>query len=107
MTFTGKYNDQTVRLEGDIYMFSGQTAAGILNEGVYDVSDSDFTGNKIYNASAYLTVPGGQASQMASGSMTVTHVEGGYNLVFDITNVNGENLKAKYTGTITGVSNPM
>ncbi len=106
LNFEGTANGETVRIEYAGFWQMGDYTIGRLNEGVYNVTDSDFTGNIVYASSVYVTVPGAPASDLVSGTVTVSWVEGGYEFVFDVATISGSTLKATYSGPVVGMQDP-
>lgn len=110
-TWKGNYHtlalttdDEAVKLVADIYTYNSKY--GYLYEGTYSVKNSgySFTEGEIDYYYSYITIDGEKAI-LDSGTITVDiNDDLTYNIVVDVKDANGRELKGSYNGAVEGMS---
>lgn len=78
--------------------------ANVFAPGVYTIG-SDYTGMVIWAEYCQVSIDGGAMEMPESGTLTVTHVDGKYNLLYDFKTASAT-IKAQYTGSLAGMKDP-
>lgn len=104
----GTVNGKSVSLQFSIYdaaeSITDYYNANIFAPGVYTVTEN-YEGFVIWPGSSQIQLGGGSMEEPVSGTLTVNHVDGQYQLIYDIQTASGS-LKAEYLGRLQGMSTP-
>lgn len=96
--------------DGSLYVsldiYHQKTNDKVIPEGTYEVKPFNFSATDYIVQECEIT-HNGVKGKIMSGSLTVKHISGGYDLSFELTNDMGENYKGSYSGALGGnATNP-
>lgn len=96
--------------DGSLYvsldLYHQKTNDKVIPEGTYEVKPFNFSATDYIVQECEIT-HNGVKGKIMSGSLTVKHISGGYDLSFELTNDMGENYKGSYSGALGGnATNP-